>query len=497
MINDNQGRSHAQSHDSEGPGMMEGDFSSPHFQDNRPEAFQMKRQQFAANNSPQIRQLKALQRMANNSAQVGKTAQLQAMAKTHLPQPIQRKEEAVPKPAENNTGLPDDLKSGMENLSGFSMDDVKVHYNSDKPAQLQAHAYAQGTDIHLGAGQEKHLPHEAWHVVQQKQGRVKPTMQLKGKVNVNDDTGLEHEADVMGAKALQMAKNTGFSADPTSAPGKKTAASSMSAGENSPVQGYWFRNGDGIAWKGDLDYLPSVLISNGLYRKVKGLRKWKYSCMPSFFNKQLPVYELTPKQDAPPPKHGGRRSEYTGGGPVDNYPPPLKDTELRPINELSRPELRSAMAEATRIIRRKPREDSATYASRLLERNLKRKFDFSHGNEDAILAEIRQFVTPVEDLSGSTDTKQSEDEVARPLTGQRVEPESVHGYDRLPADDQARVRERLEAHNTGERRFNFHRGLGNLPTMDIANMGGGGGGGGRGDTRLQFHGDGTARLVGH
>ncbi|MDQ6530924.1 DUF4157 domain-containing protein [Flavobacterium sp. LHD-85] len=109
--------------------------------------------------------------------------------------PIQRKT--------NNTGLPDNLKSGIENLSGHSMDDVKVHYNSDKPAQLNAHAYAQGTDIHIASGQEKHLPHEAWHVVQQKQGRVKPTLQMKGKVNVNDDKGLEKEADVMGSKALQ------------------------------------------------------------------------------------------------------------------------------------------------------------------------------------------------------------------------------------------------------------------------------------------------------
>lgn len=108
--------------------------------------------------------------------------------------PIQRKA--------NNTGLPGNLKSGIENLSGFAMDDVKVHYNSSKPAQLQAHAYAQGSDIHLASGQEKHLPHEAWHVVQQKQGRVQPTRQLKSKVNINDDAGLEREADIMGAKAL-------------------------------------------------------------------------------------------------------------------------------------------------------------------------------------------------------------------------------------------------------------------------------------------------------
>ncbi|UII29854.1 DUF4157 domain-containing protein [Fulvivirga ulvae] len=108
----------------------------------------------------------------------------------------------------NNTGLPDHLKAGIENLSGYAMDDVNVHYNSPKPAQLKAHAYAQGTDIHVAPGQEQHLPHEAWHVVQQKQGRVQPTMQMKGGVNVNDDAGLEKEADTMGAKAAQMKGNS-------------------------------------------------------------------------------------------------------------------------------------------------------------------------------------------------------------------------------------------------------------------------------------------------
>lgn len=102
---------------------------------------------------------------------------------------------------ENNTGLPDNLKSGIENLSGLALDDVKVHYNSDKPAQLQAHAYTQGSDIHLASGQEKHLPHEAWHVLQKKQGRVQATIQLEGKVNINDDLALEKEADERGYRA--------------------------------------------------------------------------------------------------------------------------------------------------------------------------------------------------------------------------------------------------------------------------------------------------------
>lgn len=128
--------------------------------------------------------------------------------------PLQRKESSSnstknEKPplqlkTENKTGLPDNLKSGIERLSGYSMEDVRVHRNSSKPAQLQAYAYAQGTNIHLGPGQERHLPHEAWHVVQQKQGRVKPTLQMKTGHLINDNEGLEREADVMGERAARL-----------------------------------------------------------------------------------------------------------------------------------------------------------------------------------------------------------------------------------------------------------------------------------------------------
>ncbi len=145
--------------DSETQGKIKSE-STLKFVDNRPEA---------------IAQLK-LQEIANNSLQVNQSAQLQEMAEDYTSQqqePLQLKE--------NNTGLPDNLKTGMENLSGQSLDNVNVHYNSSEPASIQAHAYAQGTDIHLGPGQEQHLPHEAWHVVQQKQGRVQPTIQTKEK----------------------------------------------------------------------------------------------------------------------------------------------------------------------------------------------------------------------------------------------------------------------------------------------------------------------------
>ena len=110
--------------------------------------------------------------------------------------PIQKK---------NETGMPDNLKVGIESLSGFSMDDVRVYYNSTKPATVQALAYTQGTDIYVAPGQEKHLPHEAWHVAQQKAGRVSPNTSING-LPANDNPALEYEADVMGAKAVQCKK---------------------------------------------------------------------------------------------------------------------------------------------------------------------------------------------------------------------------------------------------------------------------------------------------
>ena len=124
-------------------------------------------------------------------------------------QPIQRMEDEedalqgkfeAPVQKKNLTGMPDNLKAGIEDLSGFSMDDVRVHYGSSKPAAVQAHAYTQGTDIHIAPGQERHLPHEAWHVAQQMAGRVEPTTEIGG-MPVNDNAALEHEADVMGARA--------------------------------------------------------------------------------------------------------------------------------------------------------------------------------------------------------------------------------------------------------------------------------------------------------
>lgn len=96
--------------------------------------------------------------------------------------------------APNKTGLPDALKERFERRFGLSLDDVRVHRNSDKPAELDSAAYARGNEIHLGPGQEQHLEHELRHVVQQKAGLVRATGSVHGEP-VNDDTGLEQAAD--------------------------------------------------------------------------------------------------------------------------------------------------------------------------------------------------------------------------------------------------------------------------------------------------------------
>ncbi len=155
--------------------------------------------------TPQIRLMKVIQCMEmeeeGDRLQMKPTVQLKSEKDDLLQGKIEMLQQ---KP--NKTGLPDNLKSGIESMSGLSMDDVRVHYNSNKPAQMQAHAYAQGTNIHIAPGQETHLPHEAWHVIQQKQGRVRPTMQMQG-VSVNNDNSLEREADVMGGMAKNVVQN--------------------------------------------------------------------------------------------------------------------------------------------------------------------------------------------------------------------------------------------------------------------------------------------------
>ena len=167
-------------------------------------------QRLAEEEEPLQGKFETVQRVEEEEMLQGKFATAQRLAEEE--EPLQGKFQTVQREAAadapNRTGMPDNLKAGIESLSGMDMSGVRVHRNSDSPAGLDALAYAQGNDIHLGPGQDHHLPHEAWHVVQQRQGRVAPTMQLQG-VSINDDHGLEAEADRMGTRASQLKKDAG------------------------------------------------------------------------------------------------------------------------------------------------------------------------------------------------------------------------------------------------------------------------------------------------
>lgn len=117
----------------------------------------------------------------------------------------------------NLTGIPTQMKLDFEQRSGLPFDDVRVHYNSDKPAQIQAWAYTQGKQIYVAPGQERHLPHELGHIVQQKLGKVRPTGFIHG-LPVNDQPDLESGADALSRAGGAMlsdgaAKEAGMCAD--------------------------------------------------------------------------------------------------------------------------------------------------------------------------------------------------------------------------------------------------------------------------------------------
>jgi len=114
----------------------------------------------------------------------------------------QQKTNNVPVSQKKQTGIPPLMQTKFENISGLSFDNVNVHYNSSKPAKVQAKAYTQGNHIYMGPGQEKHLQHELGHIIQQKQGRVKPNTNVLG-VSMNHDPKLETEADSIANIALK------------------------------------------------------------------------------------------------------------------------------------------------------------------------------------------------------------------------------------------------------------------------------------------------------
>lgn len=104
--------------------------------------------------------------------------------------------------------MPEDVRGQMEGAFQTDFSNVNIHQNSQSATDVGALAYTQGNDVHFAPGQFKPntsagqelIGHELTHVVQQREGRVQPTTQAGG-MPVNDDKGLENEADVIGRKA--------------------------------------------------------------------------------------------------------------------------------------------------------------------------------------------------------------------------------------------------------------------------------------------------------
>lgn len=155
--------------------------------------------------------------------------------------------------APNNTGLPGNVLQQMESSFGTGFRDVRITTNSPKAVQLKAQAFTQGNQVHFApghyepqstAGQEL-IGHEFAHVVQQKQGRVKPTIQAKS-FRINDSESLELEADRAGALAARGQRVPGYATQ------QQSADSAMSAIQRRPMY-YRLSGVDGIVLELSLD----------------------------------------------------------------------------------------------------------------------------------------------------------------------------------------------------------------------------------------------------
>jgi hypothetical protein len=133
--------------------------------------------------------------------------------------------------------LPEQVRRAMERSFHADFGAVRIH-EDPHVAALGAEAYTRGADIAFAPGRYQPesaaglelLGHELAHVVQQAQGRVRPTLQARG-LPINDDEGLEREADALGARAASGELGLGSST-------LAVAAATPSA----PAQGYFRRS---------------------------------------------------------------------------------------------------------------------------------------------------------------------------------------------------------------------------------------------------------------
>jgi len=98
----------------------------------------------------------------------------------------------------------------MESAFNTDFSKVSIYKESQKALHLNALAFTQGENVHFAPGQfnpdsetgRNLIGHEFTHVMQQRRGAVKSTSVLGKGLNLNDDRGLEIEADNFGKKAV-------------------------------------------------------------------------------------------------------------------------------------------------------------------------------------------------------------------------------------------------------------------------------------------------------
>lgn len=109
-----------------------------------------------------------------------------------------------------NEHLPEDLQTKMEDSFGQDFSNVEIIKNSIQAKEINAQAFTQGNSVHFASGKfnpnsqsgKELIGHELTHVVQQRNGRVNNSYQAKS-LNINDESTLEKEADLLGSKAAK------------------------------------------------------------------------------------------------------------------------------------------------------------------------------------------------------------------------------------------------------------------------------------------------------
>jgi murein DD-endopeptidase MepM/ murein hydrolase activator NlpD len=166
-------------------------------------------------------------------------------------------------PSGGGGALPGDVLAEMGSMFGHDFSSVRVRTDASASA-LGALAYTAGTDIAFqpghydpsGASGRELLAHELAHVVQQAHGRVAGTAMV-GDVAINDDHGLEHEADAAAARVVR-GEPAGLGGGGGSAAGaaQRRVAQRQDAGERSEGRGDGRRHTGGPSAPGSLLQLP-------------------------------------------------------------------------------------------------------------------------------------------------------------------------------------------------------------------------------------------------